>query len=59
MGAEGAKVKIRQFNFKLAFNGLICKGTGLSLCPLLCAYGIFGLARSVLTFYDKYLKNQT
>ena len=32
--AEGEKIKICQFNFELTFNGLICKGNGLSQCPL-------------------------
>ena len=33
--AEGAKIKIRQYKFELSFNGLICKGIGLSQCSLL------------------------
>ena len=32
--AEGEKVKVRQFNFELTFNCLICKGSGLSQCSL-------------------------
>ena len=30
LAPEGTKIKIRQFNFKLTFNGLICKGNDLS-----------------------------
>ena len=30
MSAEGEKIKIRQFNFEMTINGLICKGNGLS-----------------------------
>ena len=32
--AEGAKNKIRQFNFKLTLNGLLCKGRNLSLLTI-------------------------
>ena len=32
--AEGEKIKKRQFNHELTFNGLICKGIGLSQCSL-------------------------
>ena len=28
------KIKIRQYNFELSFNGLICKGNGLFQCSL-------------------------
>ena len=31
---RGRKIKIRQFNFELTFNGLIFKGNGLSQCSL-------------------------
>ena len=34
MSAEGTKIKIRQFNFELTFNGLIWKGSDLSQCSL-------------------------
>ena len=32
ISAEGEKIKIRQFNFELTFNSLICKGNGLFQC---------------------------
>ena len=52
VSAEGAKIKLHQFNINLTANVLICRGNGLSQCSLLCALGIYGLIRSMFNFCE-------
>ena len=49
-----AKINIRQLIFELTFNSLICKGNSLSQCSLECALDIYGVARSLLGFYNNW-----
>ena len=57
--AEGEKIKIRQFNFELNFNRLICKGNGLSQCSLLCAFGNLWVIKVSISFLQQLdLKNK-
>ena len=34
ISAEGEEIEVRQFNFELAINDLICRRNGLSQCSL-------------------------
>ena len=53
ISAEGAKIKVRQFNFELTFSDLICAGKGFISKLTIVRFGdLYGLTWSVLAFLN-------